>query len=66
GDLLFSLVNYSRFLEIDAEEALERTNKKFIKRFQFLETESAKDGKKLGEMTLTEMNSYWEKAKSKG
>jgi len=66
GDLLFSLVNYSRFLEIDAEEALERTNKKFIKRFQFLETESAKDGKKLGEMTLTEMNNYWEKAKSKG
>lgn len=63
GDLLFSLINYSRFLEIEAEEALERTNKKFIKRFQFLETESAKDGKKLGEMTLTEMDSYWEKAK---
>jgi XTP/dITP diphosphohydrolase len=64
GDLLFSLVNYSRFLDIDAEEALERTNKKFIKRFQFLETESAKDGKKMGEMTLAEMDKYWEKAKS--
>jgi len=64
GDLLFSLVNYSRFLDIDAEEALERTNKKFIKRFQYLETESAKDGKKMGEMTLTEMDEYWEKAKT--
>src|SRR6267154_6344934 len=64
GDLLFSLVNYSRFLEIDAEEALERTNKKFIKRFQYLETESAKDGKKMGEMTLAEMDEYWEKAKT--
>ncbi|HEV8513571.1 MAG TPA: nucleoside triphosphate pyrophosphohydrolase [Cyclobacteriaceae bacterium] len=63
GDLLFSLVNYSRFLDIDAEEALERTNKKFIKRFQYLETESAKDGKKMGEMTLAEMDEYWEKAK---
>ena len=63
GDLLFSLVNYSRFLEIDAEEALERTNKKFIKRFQYLESESAKDGKKMGEMTLAEMDEYWERAK---
>jgi len=63
GDLLFSLVNYSRFIGIDPEEALERTNKKFIKRFKFLETESSKDGKKLGEMTLAEMDVYWEKAK---
>jgi MazG family protein len=63
GDLLFSLVNYARFINIDPEEALERTNKTFIKRFQFLETESAKDGKKLGEMTLAEMDVYWEKAK---
>lgn len=63
GDLLFSLVNYSRFIGIDPEEALERTNKKFIKRFQFLEVESSKDGKKLGEMTLAEMDVYWEKAK---
>jgi MazG family protein len=64
GDLLFSLVNYARFIDIDPEEALERTNKKFIKRFQFLETESAKEGKKLGEMSLAEMDVYWERAKS--
>lgn len=63
GDLLFSLVNYSRFVNIDPEEALERTNKKFIKRFQYLESESKKDGKSLGEMTLNEMDEYWEKAK---
>jgi MazG family protein len=63
GDLLFSLVNYARFINIDPEEALERTNKKFIKRFQYLETESAKDGKKMGEMSLAEMDLYWEKAK---
>ena len=64
GDLLFSLVNYARFINIDPEEALERTNKKFIKRFQFLESESEKDGKKLGEMSLAEMDVYWEKAKT--
>lgn len=63
GDVLFSLVNYARFINIDPEEALERTNKKFIKRFQYLETESAKDGKKLGEMTLAEMDAYWNRAK---
>ena len=63
GDLLFSLVNYARFIDIDPEEALERTNKKFIKRFQFLEAESSKDGKKMGEMTLDEMDKYWDKAK---
>ena len=64
GDLMFSLVNYARFIDIDPEEALERTNKKFIKRFQYLETESAKDGKKMGEMTLAEMDEYWNRAKS--
>ncbi len=63
GDLLFSLVNYARFIHIDPEEALERTNKKFIKRFQYLETESLKAGKKMGEMTLAEMDVFWEKAK---
>lgn len=63
GDLLFSLVNYARFINIDPEEALERTNKKFIKRFQYLETESAKDGKKMGEMSLAEMDEYWNRAK---
>ncbi len=64
GDLLFSLVNYARFIDLDPEEALERTNKKFIKRFQYLERESARDGKKLGEMTLAEMDHYWNRAKS--
>jgi MazG family protein len=63
GDLLFSLVNYARFIDIDPEEALERTNKKFIKRFQYLEVQSAKDGKKMGEMTLAEMDEYWNRAK---
>jgi XTP/dITP diphosphohydrolase len=64
GDVLFSLINYGRFLNINPEDALEKTNKKFIKRFQFLETESAKDGKKMGEMTLAEMDVYWNKAKN--
>lgn len=63
GDLLFSLVNYARFIQIDPEEALERTNKKFIKRFQYLENASARDGKKMGEMNLAEMDVYWEEAK---
>ncbi|MGB3525944.1 MAG: nucleoside triphosphate pyrophosphohydrolase [Flavobacteriales bacterium] len=65
GDLLFSIVNYARFLKIDPDEALERTNRKFIQRFQFLENESRKDGKKLGEMSLAEMDAYWERAKSR-
>ena len=63
GDLLFSLVNYARFIGIDPEEALERTNKKFIKRFRHLEEASARDGKKLGEMNLDEMDVYWNEAK---
>ncbi len=63
GDLIFSLVNYARFLEINPEEALERTNKKFIKRFTYLEEASKRDGKALGEMTLAEMDVYWEEAK---
>ncbi|MEN9348359.1 MAG: nucleoside triphosphate pyrophosphohydrolase [Flavobacteriales bacterium] len=63
GDLLFSLINYARFKGINPEDALERTNKKFKFRFQYLETESAKDGKQMGNMTLAEMDEYWEKAK---
>jgi len=63
GDLLFSLVNYSRFVDINPETALERTNKKFIKRFQYLEEASKADGKSLGEMTLNEMDAYWNRAK---
>ena len=64
GDVLFSMINYARFLGINPEDALEKTNKKFIKRFQYLESESAKDGKKMGEMTLDEMDVYWNRAKS--
>ncbi len=63
GDLIFSLVNYSRFVNINPETALERTNKKFIKRFQYLEEASKMDGKVLGEMTLAEMDNYWNRAK---
>jgi len=64
GDLLFALVNYSRYIGVNPEDALERTNKKFIRRFQFIETESAKEGKKIEDLTLEEMDVYWVKAKS--
>ncbi len=63
GDLLFALVNYSRYIGVNPEDALERTNKKFIRRFQFIETESAKDGKNIQDMTLEEMDVYWDEAK---
>lgn len=63
GDVLFSLVNYSRFLKIDAENALERTNKKFITRFQYIEKKAAEKGKTLDEMTLGEMDELWNEAK---
>ncbi|CAG5070050.1 Nucleoside triphosphate pyrophosphohydrolase [Dyadobacter sp. CECT 9623] len=66
GDLLFSLVNYSRFVDINPETALERTNKKFIRRFQYLEEASKADGKSLSDMTLSEMDTYWNKAKELG
>lgn len=65
GDVLFSVINYARFIDVNPEDALEKTNKKFIKRFQYLETESKKDGKILGEMTLEEMDMYWEESKRK-
>ncbi|OFY86102.1 MAG: nucleoside triphosphate pyrophosphohydrolase [Bacteroidetes bacterium RIFCSPLOWO2_12_FULL_35_15] len=63
GDVLFSLINFARFLEINPEDALEKTNKKFIKRFQYLEVEANKMGKQLSDMTLAEMDVYWNKAK---
>ncbi|TMU57183.1 nucleoside triphosphate pyrophosphohydrolase [Flagellimonas algicola] len=63
GDVLFSMVNYARFLDINPENALERTNKKFIKRFQYLEQKAKDSGKTLKEMTLDEMNVFWEEAK---
>lgn len=64
GDLLFSLVNYARFIGINPENALERTNKKFIKRFTHLEARAHEQGKSLKEMTLAEMDVYWEEAKN--
>jgi XTP/dITP diphosphohydrolase len=63
GDVLFSLINYARFLKINPEDALERTNKKFIKRFQYLENKAGEMGKSLSDMTLTEMDVFWEEAK---
>lgn len=65
GDLLFSLINYARFVDIDPEQALEKTNKKFIYRFNYLEEEAKKDGKALGKMSLEEMDAYWNAAKEK-
>ena len=64
GDVLFSLINYARFIDVDPESALERTNKKFIKRFQFLEEAAKKEGKQLSDMTLSEMDVHWEKSKA--
>ncbi|WP_335966596.1 nucleoside triphosphate pyrophosphohydrolase [Galbibacter sp. PAP.153] len=63
GDVMFSMINYARFLKVNPEDALERTNKKFIKRFQYLEKKSKELGKSLKEMTLAEMNVFWEEAK---
>lgn len=63
GDVLFSIINYARFLKINPENALERTNKKFIKRFQYLESKAKKHNKSLQDMTLAEMDIFWEEAK---
>ncbi|SFE85384.1 XTP/dITP diphosphohydrolase [Chitinophaga sp. CF118] len=63
GDVMFSLINYSRFLKVDAENALERTNKKFIRRFQYIEKMAGEMGKSLDEMSLVEMDELWNKAK---
>ena len=63
GDLIFSLINYARFLQIDAENSLEKTNKKFISRFNQMEKEAIEKGKNLSEMSLDEMNSIWDSIK---
>lgn len=63
GDVLFSLINYARFINVNPENALERTNKKFINRFQFLEKAAKKEGKQLHDMSLQEMDVYWEQSK---
>ena len=64
GDVLFSLINYARFLKINPETALELTNKKFIKRFKFIESEAHKLGKKINQLSVEEMNVFWQQAKS--
>tara|TARA_B100000965_G_C19485434_1_gene710557 strand:- start:394 stop:1119 length:726 start_codon:yes stop_codon:yes gene_type:complete len=63
GDVLFSLINYARFLKVNPEDALEKTNKKFIRRFQYLEEAAVKDGKRIDTMSLEEMDVYWNEAK---
>jgi len=63
GDVLFSLINYARHIKVNPEDALERTNKKFIKRFNHLEKRSKELGKPLDQMTLAEMDRYWDEAK---
>lgn len=63
GDLLFSLINFARHAGINPEEALERTNRKFITRFQYLETQAAQDGHTLHDLTLAQMDVYWNQAK---
>ena len=63
GDVLFSMINYARFLNVNPENALERTNKKFIKRFQFLESKAKEIDKELQDMSLAEMDLYWNEAK---
>ncbi|MGB4845746.1 MAG: nucleoside triphosphate pyrophosphohydrolase [Ferruginibacter sp.] len=63
GDVFFSLVNFARFLRVDAENALERTNKKFINRFTRMETEALKEGKYLHDLSLNEMDSIWNRIK---
>ncbi|WP_438424598.1 nucleoside triphosphate pyrophosphohydrolase [Aquimarina macrocephali] len=65
GDVLFSMINYARFLKVNPEDSLERTNKKFIKRFQYLESKAKENNKSLEDMTLDEMDVFWEEAKKR-
>jgi XTP/dITP diphosphohydrolase len=64
GDVLFALINYARFVGINPDEALERTNRRFRGRFMHMEEAVAADGKALKDMTLEEMDAYWDRAKS--
>ena len=63
GDVLFSMINYARFLKINPDTALERTNQKFTQRFNYLEAKAKALGKNLHDMSLAEMDIYWEEAK---
>ena len=66
GDVMFSLVNAARLYKINPDNALERTNQKFIRRFNYLEEHTIKEGKNLADMSLEEMDAIWDEAKSKG
>lgn len=63
GDLLFALINYSRFIDVNPEDALERTNRKFTKRFQYIEERVIEEGKSMHDMTLAQLDEYWNEAK---
>jgi XTP/dITP diphosphohydrolase len=64
GDVLFSLINYARFIDVNPETALERTNKKFIKRFQYIESQAKKSQRSIEQLTLEEMEVFWQEAKT--
>lgn len=64
GDVMFSLINYARWVDINPEDALSKTNQKFINRFQWMEKATKADGKKIEDMSLVEMDTYWEKSKA--
>ncbi|MEQ8323044.1 MAG: nucleoside triphosphate pyrophosphohydrolase [Vicingaceae bacterium] len=66
GDLIFAMVNYTRFIDLNPEDALERSNRKFIKRFQYIEEQAAKQGQGIGDMTIDEMEVHYRQAKKKG
>ncbi|MCR4680351.1 MAG: nucleoside triphosphate pyrophosphohydrolase [Bacteroidales bacterium] len=64
GDVLFALINYARFVKVNPDDALEKSNRKFIRRFQYIEDKAKENGRKLVDMTLEEMESYWQEAKT--
>jgi len=64
GDVLFSLINYARFIKVDPETALERTNKKFIKRFQYIESQAKKAKCSIEQLAIEEMEAFWQEAKN--
>jgi MazG family protein len=64
GDLLFALINYARFIDVNPEDALERTNKKFIRRFNYIEERVNETGKSMHDMTLAELDVFWNEAKA--
>ena len=64
GDVLFALINYARFIKVNPEDALEKTNRKFIKRFQYIEQKAKESGRFIGDLTLDEMEALWQEAKT--